>query len=285
MNPDPQPVEQPAVQPVACLRDAWRLIKGDYWRFFAISFAGLVLAIFGTPLAMGPAFCGIYYCLLRRERGLNVSFRMLFRGFDYTKSSLGVTSLVYVPFGALAISLGGGALYMLALVLCFAGALGGLNLEGLGRLGQELWPGGVFYVLGMGTAMALFEAARVFFFFAYPLIVDGDITTSEAIVLSMRTVRANFFRVLAVLTLSDLLGVLGGLAFGFGFIFVWPIMMAMTIVALRQVFPRDTRPNAAGHGEKRSASSVETGIQATANVTTAPVGKGDGKLKPRSDQI
>ena len=34
-------------------------------------------------VAMGPAMCGIFFCLLRQERGQPVKFDHLMRGIDY----------------------------------------------------------------------------------------------------------------------------------------------------------------------------------------------------------
>src|SRR5450432_4218170 len=86
------------VRPVECLRGGWELIKEDYWLFFGISVVGMLIASFvPMNIAMGPAMCGIYFCLLRRQRGQTVKFDHLTRGIDYFVQSLIATIIMVIP--------------------------------------------------------------------------------------------------------------------------------------------------------------------------------------------
>ena len=67
MNADLPDYERGAVKPIVCLREAWQLIKDEYWLFLGISLVGIFMGG-AAPMAllMGPAMCGIHLCLLRR---------------------------------------------------------------------------------------------------------------------------------------------------------------------------------------------------------------------------
>src|SRR3989442_1676690 len=68
-----------AIRPIQCVRDAWRLVKDDYWLFLGLTVVGMLIGSF-APLGVlvGPMMCGIYVCLLRRLDGRRIDFAMLF---------------------------------------------------------------------------------------------------------------------------------------------------------------------------------------------------------------
>jgi hypothetical protein len=233
MNVDTQSFKRGAVRPMQCLREGWRLVKDDYWLFLGITFVGV---IFGgmAPLGilLGPAFCGIHYCLLRQKRGRHVSFDMLFRGFDYFAQSLIATLIMVVPMIVLIF-----ASYLLFMV----GIIGTIAAMPKPAPGQPpdisvIW---IFVALVAAYTLAIMVISIVFnffFFFAYPLIVDRGLSGFEAVRLSTRAAFGNFFGVFGVIVLTQLLGMLGALACYFGMVFVLPITFAMVSVAYAQVF-------------------------------------------------
>src|SRR3954469_1122384 len=90
--------EPGALRSVHCLCGGWDLIREKYWLFFGITVVGLLIAEF-VPLfiAVGPVMCGIFLCLLRRERGKEVRFDHMTRGIDYFVPSLVATLIMQVP--------------------------------------------------------------------------------------------------------------------------------------------------------------------------------------------
>jgi hypothetical protein len=82
-----------AVRPIECFREGWRLIKDDYWLFFGITFVGLLIAGVFAPLLLGPMWCGIDICLLRRLNGRQVRLSNLFEGFNFFGPSVVCTQL------------------------------------------------------------------------------------------------------------------------------------------------------------------------------------------------
>src|SRR5882724_8478227 len=87
-----------AIRPVQCVREAWRLVKDDYWLFLGVTLVRVPIASFAPlTLLMGPMMCGIYICLLRRLDGRPIDFSMLFRGFNYFVPSMVVALLSFFP--------------------------------------------------------------------------------------------------------------------------------------------------------------------------------------------
>ena len=268
MDVDAQNFKRGAVRPIVCLREGWHLLAGHYWLFLGITFVGIIVASLGPlGILMGPAFCGIHYCLFRRERGKRVSFDMLFRGFDYFAPSLIATLIMMVPM------LG---LILISYLLFIVGMLGTMAAMPQPAPGQPLDPNVLLifvlltslYVLAITGISVLFNLA---FFFVYPLIVDRGLSGWEAIKLSIRGVFNNFFGVLGIIILTQILAMLGVLACYVGVIFVLPITFAMTSIAYQQVFgteesyaefPREfdePEPDL----EPRATGPIVTGIQGT----------------------
>jgi hypothetical protein len=216
------------------LREGWRLVKDDYWLFLGITFVGVLLGgMAPLGILMGPAMCGIHYCLFRCERGRRVSFDMLFRGFDYFAPSLVATLIMVVPM----ILLG-----LVSYLLFVAGSIGAfVAMMPKEAPGQP--PDAAAFGVFMGL-MALYFLAiiaislvfHLFFFFTYPLIVDRGLSGFEAVKLSIKAAFGNFFGVFGVIFLSQLLSMVGVLACYIGVIFVVPVTFAMVSVAYQQVF-------------------------------------------------
>src|SRR5262249_12422392 len=228
-----QSFKRGAVRPMQCLREGWRLVKDDYWVFLGITLVGVIVGgMAPLGILLGPAFCGIHFCLLRRERGRHVSFDMLFRGFDYFAQSLVATLIMMVPMMLLI-----GASYLLFMVGIF-GAIAAMPRPAPGQPPDlsVIW---IFVALGAAYTLAIMMISIVFnffFFFVYPLIVDRGLSGFEAVKLSTRAAFGNVFGVFGVIVLTQLLGLLGALACYVGMVFVLPVTFAMVSVAYVQVF-------------------------------------------------
>src|SRR5438128_7646986 len=101
-----------SLRPIDAFRGGWGLIKDEYWQFWGIMFVGLLVggaAPFG--LLMGPMMCGIHMCLFRKARGREVSFNLLFDGFQLFGPSFVATLFAMVPQLVLGV---GGYIVMMA---------------------------------------------------------------------------------------------------------------------------------------------------------------------------
>jgi len=56
------------IKPVECLKEAWGLIKDQYWLFLGICAVGMLIGSAFAIVLMGPMMCGIYLCLFQRMR-------------------------------------------------------------------------------------------------------------------------------------------------------------------------------------------------------------------------
>src|SRR4051812_5363723 len=85
------------IKPVECVREAWELIRGDYWLLFAITIVGLLIGGISLYIAAGAMVCGIFYCFLGRIDGEAVSFDDLWKGMKWFAPGLVVMLAIVVP--------------------------------------------------------------------------------------------------------------------------------------------------------------------------------------------
>lgn len=253
------------VRPLECLREGWRLIRDQYWLFLSIALVGTLLGQL-APLGvlMGPAMCGIYFCLLRREAGQPVTFDMLFRGFNYFVPSLIATLIVLIPVLLLV-----GVFYVLLLVglMVLAGTAQQQPSGEPDPVAAWVFLGltGVFYLVAIVVGLVV----SVLFFFTYPLIVDRGLSGPDAVRTSARAALGNFGGVLGVVLLSSLLSLLGLLACYVGMFFELPIGLAMVAIAYRQVFPPEESVAFPPEPGRPPAAPEQTGIQTLGGITPA----------------
>lgn len=221
-----------AVRPFACLSAGWNLIKDQYWLVFGITLVGILigsLAPFG--ILLGPCMCGIFLCLIRKERGQPFTFEMLFKGFDYFVQSLIATLFVMIPIFVLAVP--AYLIFVFSIVVTVP--------EGPDHHGDvaPLIP----LAIGIGLVLAFLAIVillQIAFFFIYPLIVDHGFTGLEAVKNSFRAGFANFGGLLGLTLLNMLLSLVGVMCCYVGVFFVAPITVAAQLKAYRQVFPEGT---------------------------------------------
>lgn len=266
MNPDSREFNRSAVRPFACLREAWLLVKDDYWLFLGITLVGLLLGGVGGLILSGPMMCGIHLCLLRREREQAVSFNNLFQGFDYFAHSLIATLVMAAPM--------------------FLLILGSYLVAGVGMIGVFVAlgkdnggppdPAVIWGALSVGGAVVLGSILisillKALFIFVFPLIVDRQLGGVEAVRLSIKAAWANFGGVLGLVVLNELLGLAGVMACYVGAILVLPLNFALMAIAYRHVFPvddlRDLLPIEVEYDDPEEAivkgTSADTGIQSS----------------------
>jgi len=231
MTPDNIEFRTGVIKPMECVKEAWALIKDQYWLFLGIVFVGVFVGGAVPIVLIGPMMVGIYICLFRRMRGEPVEFGMLFKGFDYFAQSLIAALLQMIPVVIVLVPC-----YVIFFVVMMA------SMPRSGRMDPDDASGFVFTILGLELVfvviiMAVCIIVSIFFLFAFPLIADRNLSGVDAVKLSMKAAKANFSSILGLLLVNVGLGILGVLCCYVGAFLVAPITMTSYAVAYRRVFP------------------------------------------------
>jgi len=221
-----------AVHPIECLQSGWQLIKDQYWLIFAITLVGGLIGGLVPLILLGPCMCGIFLCLIRKQRGQAITFEMLFKGFDYFVQSLIATLIMMVPVLVIGIP---AYLVFIFSILATMPDKPGQHPDAAAMLPMFIGMGVFFIAIFVISALV-----QIAFFFIYPLIVDHGLTGMEAVKNSARAGFANFWGLLGLVLLNALLTMVGVMCCYVGVFFVIPITMAAQLQAYRQVFPAGT---------------------------------------------
>jgi len=209
------------------MRAGWDLIKDQYWLFLGITVVAILIGN-AVPMGilMGPMLCGLYLALFRRQRGEQVSFDLLFKGFEYFKESLIATIIQVVPIILIMIPT-----YVISVAIF-------LVMFKPNRRGQppDLLPFIAFVIIIMLVVMAISIAIGVLFAFTYPLIVDRRLSGVDAVKTSIKAAMANLGGVLGLMLMMMGLSIIGVLLCYVGALLMMPIHFAAWAVAYRQVF-------------------------------------------------
>ena len=222
-----------AIRPIECVKEAWDLIKPDYWILFAILLVGALIGAFSAYILIGAMICGIMYCYLRRIDGYAVRFEDLWKGFSFFWPSLPVAILIVAPILIWSFVL----IFTIYLPIVMAAAMGD-------RLsGDELMA-----TMGGALLLDIFIAILMICFhtllmFCFPLVVDRGLSGFAPVPLSARAVWKNLGGVCGLIGVNFVLVLLGEIACGIGLYLVMPLIMATNLVAYRKVFPALATPN------------------------------------------
>ncbi len=218
-----------AVEPMECIKAGWELIKGQYWLFVGMTVVGvLVGSVVPLGILMGPMMCGIYLALFKTRRGEPIEFGLLFKGFDYFGDAVVATLLHMIPIVVVVVPS-----YIFMYVGMFA--IVGISGNGEPNPGALLGFFGFLAVFWL-VVVILLIVLSVAFTFAYPLIVDRRLSGLNAVKLSIKAARANFWRLLGMLILTGLLSFLGIFLCYVGIFLVMPLSFAAIAKAYEQVF-------------------------------------------------
>jgi len=231
MNADLSEFRRGVVAPVECIKEGWALIKDQYWLFLGISLLGILIGGAVPIVLLGPMMIGLFLCLLQRQRGEQVEFGTLFKGFEQFVQGLVVAALKTIPIIIIIIP------YYVFLVAMMATSMPRGRHPSpedsqafmLSFFGVEM----VFFVVIMVVSILI----EIFFMFAFPLIADRKLSGLDAVKLSFRAGKANMGGIVGLLLLNGLLAFVGVLCCIIGVYFVLPIAFASQVVAYRRVFP------------------------------------------------
>jgi hypothetical protein len=231
MNPDATEFRTGVIEPVACLKEGWALIKDQYWLFFGIVLVGLLIGGIVPIVLMGPMMVGIYLCFFRRMKGEPIEFGTLFKGFDYFAQGLIAALIQMIPMVVVMVPM-----YIVWLIFFFT------SMPRDGRMDPDAAPAFFFTLIGLelvffAVIIVVSIVANIFFMFAFPLIADRNLSGLDAIKLSIKAGKANFGGILLLLLLNAGLAIVGFLACFVGVYFIMPVSFAANAIAYRRVFP------------------------------------------------
>ena len=228
------------IRPVEVYKEAWAIMKDQFWLIFAITLVGMLIGSFVPIVLVGPMMCGIYMCLLDKIDGRPLVFDRLLKGFDHFLSGLIVALVIMVPLVIFIV-----AIYIPMIAMAFAG-----NAVSEDML-LPVIIGIIIMELVVGILMMILHSLIVF---SFPLIVDRGLNGFEAVKLSARAVWANRGGVAGLFGVGILVAMVGYLALCVGVYLALPVLLMAMAVAYRKVFPAteplrfDPPPPDAYHG-------------------------------------
>jgi len=217
-----------AIRPIECVREAWELIKSDYWLLFAISIVGAMIAGVTAYVLLGAMVCGIMICYLRKIDGSQVRFDDLWIGMKYLVPSIPIVLLFLVPIVVYFIVM----FFTLYSPLIVLAVMGENNVDPTVLLGTF----GIAILIDLAVAVVMVTLHSLIVF-AFPLMVDRNLNAIEAIKLSARASMKNIGGIAGLILVGIGLAVLGELLLCVGIYLVIPILTATNLVAYRKVFP------------------------------------------------
>lgn len=228
MTPEMTEFRTGVIAPVECLKEAWELIKGQYWLFLGICVVGMLIGGAFAIVLMGPMMCGIFLCLFQHMRGERVSFEGLFKGFDFFAQSVIATLIQAIPAVIIIVPV---------YVIMAVGMV--VMSSSRGRVGDDDAAAGFFVgmIVIFLVVFVLSIVLGIFFIFTFPLIVDRKLSGVEAVKTSVKAALANFGGVCGLVFLNALISFAGVLLCYVGAFFVIPITMTAHAIAYRRVFP------------------------------------------------
>jgi uncharacterized membrane protein len=224
------PFTQGQIQPIQCVKEAWALIKADYWILFAISIVGAMIGGISMYILIGPMICGIFLAYLKTLDGGKPSIDDLWVGFNYFWPSLGVTIAIVLP-----IVIWVAIMFVTIYLPIITAAVMGDKADQNAILGTFV----AGFVVDMIVALVMVFIHSLLIF-AFPLIVDRGLSSWDAMKLSARAVLKNLGGIGGLIAVNFGLALAGELAFCVGLYLVIPIITAANLVAYRKVFPRIT---------------------------------------------
>ena len=230
------PYARIAPTPIQYMKQAYRIIQGQYLLFFAITFCGLLLAgLAPLGILLGPMLIGIYLCFLAREANRPVNFDLLFRGFDHFLPSLWVVlTMLLCNF------------VVTVLFLMFAGLFGFMLVSMMQGNGPPAFPAYLpFVAIGVGYCL-LFLCSLLSimpFAFCFQLIAEHQMSASAAMKTSIRAVLHNAWPLALTFISISFFGLLAALFCYIPLFFLMPIQLGATFVIYREMFPKNAEPN------------------------------------------
>lgn len=226
-----------AINPVQCLSDACVMLKGNYGIFLGVIIIAFLIILISSCLPfmplMPPIICGIYLCMFAAMERQPFDISTLFKGFEFFWQSFLAFLFLSIPLGILS------GITQIGLAAFEKADNSKATPE------QELQ--NLLYSLGFifGMFFLIYAASLVIgtlTAFVYPLIIDRKMKAWAALKLSFRAVMGNFFGVIGLMFLGQLLMFAGLWLCYLGALFIAPVVFASWAIAYRRVFPPPVLP-------------------------------------------
>ncbi len=212
-----------AIKPIECAREAWELIKSDYWLLFAITIVGQLIGGISLCIVLGAMVCGIFYCYLRKVDGGAISFDDLWKGFGWFGPGFVVTLAIVLPVFVVYVVIYGP--FIVAMIMGSKLSEDELIALLVGAFAVDL------------VLIIIMVCFHTLLMFSFPLIVDRGLGAIRAMTTSARAVWKNMSGVLGLILVNFALVLAGYAALCVGIYFVIPVIIATNVVAYRKVFP------------------------------------------------
>ena len=214
-----------SIEPIALYKRSLALIGDQYWLFLGIAVVGIILgSVVPFGLLLGPMMVGIYLCFIDRERGKQVEFGTLFKGFDYFANSfiailimIGISLIVIIP------------LIIMMIVAMFLV----LPSNGGGQPSPLVIPIAIVSYLAMFIAMFLVQLP---FLFTFQLIAERGLTGPQAVGLSFKGVQKNLSGCVLLAIVIGVISTLASMACILPSFFLMPITLGALFLAYRDIF-------------------------------------------------
>ena len=216
---------QVSIEPIALYKRSLALIGDQYWLFLGIAVAGILIgSLVPFGLLLGPMMVGIYLCFIDRERGRQVEFGTLFKGFDYFANSfiavlimIGVSLLVMVPW-----------MILMTVALAFV-----IPSNGGGQVSPLAVPILLFSYLVMIIALFLVQLP---FLFTFQLIAERGLSGPQAVGLSFKGVQKNLVGCVLLAFVVGVLSFVATMACIIPAFFLMPITLGVLYLTYRDIF-------------------------------------------------
>lgn len=212
------------IKPIECAKEAFELIKSEYWLLFAIWIVGSLIGGATLMIAGGAMTAGTFYAYLRKIDGEKANFDDLWKGMQWFLPGLKVMLFIVVPVIVV---------YCVIYVPILMAAIMGPKLSESELMSMFIGAFAVDFVL-----IILMVCFHTLLIFSFPLIVDKNLGAFKSIATSARAVFKNFGGVGGLIGVNFVLILAGYLALCVGVYLVIPIIIATNVVAYRRVFPR-----------------------------------------------
>lgn len=211
------------IRPVECYKEAWELVKNQFWLLLVIVIVGGAIAAFSMYILLGAMVCGIFYCYLRVIDGKDFKFEDLFKGFGFWLPGLVVGIFFIVPMFML---------YALIYIPPLVAITTNPNIT------QDELLKIISASLAVDFIFTIFMVClHTLLMFSFPLVVDRKLSAFQAMKTSAKAVWANLSGVAGLWGLGFLMSLAGILVFCIGIYLAVPIMIGANLLAYRKVFP------------------------------------------------
>jgi uncharacterized membrane protein len=197
------PAGVPEVKIGDWLGEGWKVFGADAGIFILAALIYIVLNCICFPIFYGPLTCGMFMMIFKRMRGEKAEIGGLFAGFNYFGSSF-LAGLIFIGLMILA-----SIVFYIGLALC---------------------------VLPSVVGLALMVAIQTAFLFTFQLIVEKEMSATEAISVSFDKVKENFWQFLLFGFILWLINYAGYAVMLIGALVTVPLILAAAAVAYRDLF-------------------------------------------------